>query len=175
MVSIELDRELLRELQQKQLKTAELDEIIGFHQALIEARVQVEPVGGHLEPDEHEAKELIDSRVPLLQRWELQWGNETFTRLCARGCSFGARHQQDLAVQFGSARGEVEAVGIVTHRFKPFNLNGGPVHQVGMPWHYGWQGLAEGATANDITPQVCDGNTAIPEYKAFLVDIGKVA
>jgi formate dehydrogenase major subunit len=31
-----------------------------------------------------------------------------------------------------------------------------------------------GDTANDLTPHVGDGNTQIPEYKAFLVDIEKV-
>jgi formate dehydrogenase major subunit len=47
------------------------------------------------------------------------------------------------------------------------------VHQVGMPWHFSWQGLARGATANFLTPHVGDGNTMIPEYKAFLVDVRK--
>jgi formate dehydrogenase major subunit len=42
-----------------------------------------------------------------------------------------------------------------------------------MPWHYGWQGLATGAIANDLTHHVGDANTTIPEYKAFLVDIRK--
>jgi len=70
-----------------------------------------------------------------------------------------------------SARGEVEMVALVTSRFKPFTVDGQVVHQVGFPWHYGWRGLATGATANDLTPHVGDGNTMIPEYKAFLVDI----
>jgi formate dehydrogenase major subunit len=74
-------------------------------------------------------------------------------------------------VKISSARGEIEAVAVVTARFKPFVINGRPVHQVGMPWHFGWGGIASGATANDLTPHVGDGNTTIPEYKAFLVDI----
>ena len=72
-----------------------------------------------------------------------------------------------------SARGEIQMVALVTARWKPFNVNGQRVHEVGMPWHYGWQGLATGAIANDLTPHVGDGNTMIPEYKAFLVDIRK--
>ena len=74
-------------------------------------------------------------------------------------------------VKISSARGEIEAVAVVTARFKPFVINGKPVHQVGMPWHFGWGGIASGAIANDLTPHVGDGNTTIPEYKAFLVDI----
>ncbi len=76
-------------------------------------------------------------------------------------------------VVVSSARGEVEVVAIVTPRVKPFTLDGKTVHQVGMPWHFSWQGLARGATANFLTPHVGDGNTMIPEYKAFLVDVRK--
>ena len=78
-----------------------------------------------------------------------------------------------------SARGSIEAVAIVTKRFQPMQVNGKTVHQVGMPWHFGWGGggpleaLAIGATANDLTPHVGDANTTIPEYKAFLVDVEK--
>jgi len=78
-----------------------------------------------------------------------------------------------------SARGEIQAVAIVTKRFKPFTVNGKTVHQIGMPWHFGWGGgsgvsaLATGDAANDLTPHVGDANTMIPEYKAFLVDLEK--
>lgn len=72
-----------------------------------------------------------------------------------------------------SARGEIKAVAVVTARWKPMTIDGQKVHQIGMPWHYGWQGLATGDVTNDLTPHVGDGNTTIPEYKAFLVDIKK--
>jgi formate dehydrogenase major subunit len=76
-------------------------------------------------------------------------------------------------VKVRSARGEIHAVAIVTARFKPFKVEGKTIHQIGMPWHFGWGGLAKGDTCNDLTPHVGDGNTTIPEYKAFLVDIQK--
>jgi formate dehydrogenase major subunit len=76
-------------------------------------------------------------------------------------------------VVVSSARGEIQMVALVTARWKPFRINGQTVHEVGMPWHYGWQGIATGAIANDLTPHVGDANTTIPEYKAFLVDIRK--
>jgi len=72
-----------------------------------------------------------------------------------------------------SARGEIEMVAMVTKRWRPFQLNGKKVHEVGMPWHYGWQGIVTGAIANDLTPHVGDANTMIPEYKAFLVNVEK--
>ena len=76
-------------------------------------------------------------------------------------------------VKVRSARGEVRGVAIVTARFQPFRMNGQTVHQVGLPWHFGWGGLATGDSANELTPHVGDGNTTIPEYKAFLVDVEK--
>ncbi len=73
-----------------------------------------------------------------------------------------------------SARGQIQMVVLVTPRWKPMRVNGGTtVHEIGMVWHYGWQGLATGPSANELTPHVGDGNTMIPEYKAFLVDIRK--
>lgn len=76
-------------------------------------------------------------------------------------------------VKVRSARGEVKAVAVVTPRFKPFSLNGTSVHEVGILWHYGYQGLATGDSGNLLTPHVGDANTMIPEYKAFLCDVQK--
>ena len=76
-------------------------------------------------------------------------------------------------VQIASARGKIKAVAMVTARWKPYTIDGKKVHQVGIPWHFAWQGIATGDSANDLTPHVGDGNTMIPEYKAFLVEIKK--
>ena len=71
-------------------------------------------------------------------------------------------------------RGSIEMLAMVTPRFKPFKIDGKTVHQVGMPWHWGYaSGQATGAIANDLTPNVGDANTSIPEYKAYLVNIEK--
>ena len=74
-----------------------------------------------------------------------------------------------------SARGEVVAVAIVTERFKPFIIAGLTVHEVGIPWHYGWRfpdpEKKELRSANLLTPSIGDPNTMIPESKAFMVDI----
>ncbi len=72
-----------------------------------------------------------------------------------------------------SMRGKVTMVAVVTKRFKPFQLNGKKVHQVGLLWHWGYTGLSTGDSANLLTPHVGDANTMIPEYKAFLVDVRK--
>lgn len=79
-------------------------------------------------------------------------------------------------VVISSARDEkgIEAYAMVTKRFKPFKVNGSLVHEMGMPWSFGYKGRVTGSIANDITPYVGDANTLIPEYKAFLVDVNKV-
>jgi formate dehydrogenase major subunit len=72
-----------------------------------------------------------------------------------------------------SKRGSVQGVAIVTKRFRPFQLNGQTVHQIGLPWHWGFQGLCVGDSANNLSPHVGDANTMIPEFKAFLVRVKK--
>jgi formate dehydrogenase major subunit len=72
-----------------------------------------------------------------------------------------------------SARGKIRAVAIVTHRFRPFLIDGRIIHQVGLPWHWGYSGLSKGDTTNKLTSHIGDANTTIPEYKAFLCNIRK--
>lgn len=79
-------------------------------------------------------------------------------------------------VEVFNNRGNIEMFAMVTKRLKPFEINGKTVHQVAMPWHWGFSSsIIKGASANALTPHVGDANTSIPEYKAFLVDIRKVA
>ncbi len=70
-----------------------------------------------------------------------------------------------------SARGSIEAYAMVTKRFKPYTIRDKQIHQVGMPWHFGFKGFVTGAIANHLTPHIGDANTMIPEFKAFLCDV----
>ena len=74
-------------------------------------------------------------------------------------------------VTLRTARGEVEARALVTSRVAPLQLGERTVHVIGMPWHFGWQGLAQGDPANDLVAMVGDANTSIHEGKAFTCDI----
>ncbi len=79
-------------------------------------------------------------------------------------------------VVVSSVRGKLWAIAIVTDRLKPFKVMGMTIHQVGLPWHYGWQWPKDGSggdSANLLTPSVGDPNTMIPETKAFMVNIEK--
>jgi len=74
-----------------------------------------------------------------------------------------------------TSRGKVVAVAIVTSRLKPFNIAGQTVHQIGVPWHFGWLYPKDGGeSANLLTPTIGDPNTMIPESKAFMANVSKL-
>jgi hypothetical protein len=50
---------------------------------------------------------------------------------------------------------------------KPFVVDGQTVHEIGIPWHWGYQGLASGDVTNDISALVADPNVSIHEGKVF--------
>jgi formate dehydrogenase major subunit len=68
-------------------------------------------------------------------------------------------------------RGEIEVKALVTERMRPFQINGETVHQVGMPWVYGWKGYAHGAVANALLAIYGDANTSIHTTKAITCNV----
>ena len=78
-------------------------------------------------------------------------------------------------VRVSSKRGFIEAVAVVTKRLVPLQIEGKTVHQIGIPLHWGFKGVArKGYLTNTLTPVVGDGNTQTPEFKSFLVNVEKV-
>ena len=78
------------------------------------------------------------------------------------------------AVVVRSKRGKIVAKAVVTKRIQPLTVNGKEVHTVGIPLHWGFNGLTRpGYLTNTLTPFVGDANTQTPEFKAFLVDVEK--
>jgi formate dehydrogenase major subunit len=79
-------------------------------------------------------------------------------------------------VRVSCKRGAMVCKAYVTKRIKPMTVDGKPTHVVGVPLHWGFTGLArKGYGANTLTPSVGDANTQTPEFKAFLVNVEKVA
>jgi formate dehydrogenase major subunit len=76
-------------------------------------------------------------------------------------------------VRVTTERGTIEAMALITSRLRPFNVEGKMIEQIGMPWHFGYAGLATGDSANLLTPSVGCANTSIPEFKAFLCNLEK--
>lgn len=84
----------------------------------------------------------------------------------------GIKNGDPVAVS--SARGRVEAIAMVTIRMTPLKVEGRIVHEIGMPFCYGWTTKGVGDASNRLTASVGDPNTNIPEYKALMVDVNKI-
>src|SRR5258707_2225733 len=68
-------------------------------------------------------------------------------------------------------RGIVEARALVTRRMRPLLINGKMVHQVGVPYHWGYRGLVKGDSANDLVAISEEPNVRIMEAKEILSDV----
>ncbi len=109
------------------------------------------------------------------QAWLLEMQPELYVEISEqlakeKGIQNGAR------VKVSSVRGEAPCVAMVTKRFKPFTVEGKTVHQVGMPFNYGWLFPEDGSggdSTNMLTPTAGCANTFCPEYKAFMVNVEK--
>ena len=155
--------------------------------------------------DKYSGVETCDPRFPFIcatYRVSEHWQTGVLTRWCP----WLAEMQPGMFVEMSeelskqrniktgdkclvsSARGEVECTAIVTPRFKPFEIDGNTVHEVGIPWHFGWittkdrtygpgdkkaEVFTTGDAANLLTPTIGDANTMIPESKAFMVNVVK--
>jgi formate dehydrogenase major subunit len=109
------------------------------------------------------------------QPWQLEMMPQLFVEMSKELAAEKGFKNGDM-VTVSSGRGQVKAVAAVTGRFKPFKVMGSTVHQVGLPWCFGWQYPEDGSggdSANLLTPTIGDANTMIPETKAFMVNIEK--
>ena len=107
------------------------------------------------------------------QPWLLECQPQLFCEMDEELAKLKGIKNADLVI-VESPRGKVEAVAIVTKRFKPLKVEGSVVHMVGLPYHYGWVHPKNGGdSANLLTPSVGDPNTKIPETKAFMVNVRK--
>jgi formate dehydrogenase major subunit len=70
-----------------------------------------------------------------------------------------------------TARTAIEARVMVTERLAPLTVQGREVHQVGVPYHWGFRGLTKGDSGNDLISIALDPNVHIQEVKAASCDI----
>ena len=54
-------------------------------------------------------------------------------------------------VEISTPRGSIRAKALVTRRLRPLQLRDRLVHQVGLPMHWGYDGLVKGGIANDLS------------------------
>ncbi|NEE02048.1 molybdopterin-dependent oxidoreductase [Phytoactinopolyspora halotolerans] len=70
-----------------------------------------------------------------------------------------------------TARTAVEARVLVTERMRPLRVQDRVVHQVGVPYHWGPNGISTGDAGNELLPAVLDPNVNIQESKASTCDV----
>ena len=68
-------------------------------------------------------------------------------------------------------RGAIEARAMVTRRVRPLKIAGQTLHQIAIPFHWGFAGESTGSMANDLTSIVADPNVSMHEAKAFTCNV----
>ena len=68
-------------------------------------------------------------------------------------------------------RSVISARVMVTHRMRPLWVEGRTVHQVGLPYHWGFNGITTGDVVNDLLAISEEPNVRIMETKALVCDI----
>jgi formate dehydrogenase major subunit len=68
-------------------------------------------------------------------------------------------------------RAEIEARARVTGRMRPLRVDGKEIHQIGLPWHWGFAEPSPGDSANDLGVLASDPNVSIQEDKAFTCNV----
>jgi formate dehydrogenase major subunit len=68
-------------------------------------------------------------------------------------------------------RGIVEARVLVTRRMHPLWIEGRRVHQVGLPYHWGYRGRVQGDVVNDLLAISEEPNVRIMESKALVCGV----
>jgi formate dehydrogenase major subunit len=115
---------------------------------------------------EHHSGGIPTRYVPQLAELQPQGFAEIPPELAAE---LGIRHLDWVVLS--TARGEIETRAMVTERLRPFVIDGRRVFQIGMPWHFGWEGFATGDIANVLTRVSGDANTSMHENKALTCNL----
>jgi formate dehydrogenase major subunit len=74
-------------------------------------------------------------------------------------------------VTITTMRGIIEVRALVTSRMQSLDIGGKRVHQVGVPYHWGYRGLVKGDIANDLIAISEEPNVRISEKKALLCNV----
>ncbi len=134
------------------------------------------PVGSPDHPHVLSTYRLTEHHLSgTMSRW-LPWLCELQPELF---CEISPEHAAELGVGntervvISTPRGSIEAKALVTRRIRPFRIGGRTVHHVGLPWHWGYKGVATGDVANNLSALVADPNVTIHEAKVFVCQVAR--
>jgi len=74
-------------------------------------------------------------------------------------------------VKISTPRSAIVVRALVTGRMRPISLNGKVVHQVGLPYHWGYRGKSKGDVVNDLLAISEEPNVRIMETKALVCNV----
>lgn len=106
------------------------------------------------------------------QPWLIECQPEVFVEISKQlAAEIGIRQGDKVILRTARKPQGVIVKAIVTERIQPLKVNGKILHEVAMPWHWGFKGLSQGASANELTIDAVDVSANIPEYKACLCSV----
>ena len=76
-------------------------------------------------------------------------------------------------VTISTARASIDARALVTTRMPSLDINGRRVHQVGLPYHWGYRGLVTGDVVNDLLAISEEPNVRIFESKGLSCNVAR--
>jgi len=115
---------------------------------------------------EHHTAGGMSRTVPVLTQMQPELFCEVSPELAAER---GLTHLGWATIT--TERAAIEARVLVTERMRPLTVRGRTVHHVGLPYHWGTNGITTGDSANDLFPLSLDPNVHIQECKAATCDI----
>jgi len=68
-------------------------------------------------------------------------------------------------------RGIISARALITARMRPLEIDGATIHQVGLPYHWGWKGIVTGDVVNDLLAISQEPNVRIMETKGLVCNL----
>jgi formate dehydrogenase major subunit len=110
-----------------------------------------------------------------MSRW-IPWLSELQPELfCEISPVLAAEHGVSNAdfVTVSTSRGKIHCRALVSDRIPVLRFEGRNIHTIGLPYHWGPNGLVTGDVVNDLMPVALEANVAIHEAKAFTANLQK--
>jgi formate dehydrogenase major subunit len=151
-------------------------------------RQQVNPVAMSKKRSGNEYAASPDSRFPyvlttyrLTEHHTAGGMTRTLTHLAELQpemfCEISVEMADELGVRQGewvtvvTLRGAIQAHALVTPRMPTLEIDGKPLYQVGVPFHWGYSGLVKGDIGNDLVAISEEPNVRIMESKGLLCNL----
>jgi formate dehydrogenase major subunit len=151
-------------------------------------RQQKNPVADPKKRPDNPYADSPDDRFPhvlttyrLTEHYTSGGMSRTLSHLAELQPELFAEISPDLAAEVGVANGEfitistarasIQARALVTARMPSLDLDGRRVHQVGLPYHWGYRGLVKGDVVNDLLAISEEPNVRIFESKGLTCNV----